>query len=74
MNKTKKMDSCRELLKMEILPLYSQYTGCPKKIEPFFYLQVQPKNVEFVTMCWKMYLLNYRCLMTEYNYNTTITQ
>jgi len=26
MNKSKKMDSCRELLKtMEILPLYSQY-------------------------------------------------
>ena len=36
---------------------------------PFINLQVQPKDVEIVIM----YLLNYRCQMTEYNYNTMIT-
>jgi len=41
---------------------------------PFVHLQVQPKDVEIVILCWTMYLLNYRCQMTEYNYNTMITQ
>jgi hypothetical protein len=39
----------------------------------FIHLQVQPKDVEIVVKCCTMYLLNYRCQMTEYNYNTMIT-
>jgi len=39
----------------------------------FIHLQVQPKDVEIVIICCTMYLLNYRCHMTEYNYNTMIT-
>ena len=32
---------------------------------PFIYLQVQPNDVEIVIMWCTMYLLNYRCQMTE---------
>jgi len=39
----------------------------------FIHLQVQPKDVEIVIICCTIYLLNYRCQMTEYNYNTMIT-
>ena len=39
----------------------------------FICLQVQPKDVEIVIKCCTMYLLNYRCQMTEYNYNTMNT-
>jgi len=39
----------------------------------FIHLQVQPMDVEIVIKCCAMYLLNYRCQMTEYNYNTVIT-
>jgi hypothetical protein len=41
---------------------------------PFTHLQVQPKDVEIVIMCCTMCLLNYRCQMTECNYNKMITQ
>jgi len=40
----------------------------------FIHLQVQPMDVEIVIKCYTMYLLNYRCQITEYNYNTMITQ
>jgi len=39
----------------------------------FIHLQIQPKDVEIVIKCCTMYLLNYGCQMTEYNYNTMIT-
>jgi hypothetical protein len=39
----------------------------------FIHLQVQPKDVEIVIKCCTMYLLNYRCQITEYNYNAMIT-
>jgi len=39
----------------------------------FIQLQVQPMDMEIVIKYYTMYLLNYRCQMTEYSYNTMIT-
>jgi hypothetical protein len=50
-----------------------QYSFIHSFIFHFMYLQVQPKDVEIVIKCCTMYLLNYRCQMTEYSYNTLIT-
>jgi len=41
---------------------------------PCIHLQVQPKGVEIIIICCTIQLLYYICQMTEYNYNTMITQ
>jgi hypothetical protein len=39
---------------------------------PFIHQQVQPKDVETVTMYCTMYLLKHKCQMRKYNHNAMI--